>query len=375
MRIARRARLHQNVALATQASLHQTRMHRAGGEQRVNGQLASHQIPIGEQQHELAVPHGGFRAIADPQDGALQVEFFLVLQVEKFMRDARVGHAHDLPQLALREHGRVEHDLIRVLRRRHEDIALRSDLRLQRHDDAFAQTIDGRIGDLRELLTEIVVQRARFLRQHGHGRVIAHRAHGLAFILGQNADDFIALLGGDVVHLLEQRQRVAVHRLGGEPRIDQIRLQIAHALLQPGLVRMPALEQFIDPLGVHELCGLQIQREDLTGPELAFLDHVLRLVVPHAGFGGDGDVSVLGDDPARRAQAVAIQRAAGIAAIGEHHTGRTIPGLHVRGVIFVKGFQIRVDHVHGLPGRRDQQPHGMHGIQAAHEQQFEHVVQ
>ena len=58
----------------------------------------------------------------------------------------------------------------------------------------FAQRIDRRVGDLRELLAEIVVERAHLVRQHRHRRVVAHRADRLALVLGEHADDFVALL-------------------------------------------------------------------------------------------------------------------------------------------------------------------------------------
>jgi hypothetical protein len=57
MRVARRAGLDQNIALAAQAGLHQVMMHGARGEQRVRGHLALDQVAIGQQQHELAVAH------------------------------------------------------------------------------------------------------------------------------------------------------------------------------------------------------------------------------------------------------------------------------------------------------------------------------
>ena len=72
MRIARRAGLDQEVALAAQAGFHQVVMHGARGQQRVRRQLALHEIAIGQQQHELAVAHGVLRLLAHAQDGALQ---------------------------------------------------------------------------------------------------------------------------------------------------------------------------------------------------------------------------------------------------------------------------------------------------------------
>ena len=241
MRIARRARLDQQIALAAQARLDQAVMHGPGGEQGVNGDLALDEVSIRQQQDELAGAHRRFRLIADREDCGLELEPGVELQIDELMRHARIVETHDLAELALREHGRTQHDLFGVLLGRYEDVAFGTDLRLQRHDDALAQRVDRRIGDLGELLAEIIVEGAHLLRQHRHRRVIAHRAHRLALVFGEHADDLIALLGRDVVHLLEQRQRVPIEGLGREARIDQIGLQVAHALLEPHLVGVPAL--------------------------------------------------------------------------------------------------------------------------------------
>jgi hypothetical protein len=138
---------------------------------------------------------------------------------------------------------------------------------------------------------------------------------------------------------------------------------------------MAALQEIIDPLGVHELGGLQIERQHFARSQLALLDHILGVVVPDARFRGDGDMPILGDDPTGRAQAVAIQGATGVSAVGEHDACRAVPGLHVRGVVLVERLEVRVDHVHRLPRRRHQHAHRVHGIETAHEQEFEHVVE
>ena len=110
------------------------------------------------------------------------------------MGDAELLQTQNLPQLSLREDRGAEHNLAGVLRGRIEDIAFGADLRLQGHHDRLAQRIDRRVRHLRKLLPEIVVERAHLVRQHGHRGVIAHGAHRLALILGEHADDFIALL-------------------------------------------------------------------------------------------------------------------------------------------------------------------------------------
>ena len=51
---------------------------------------------------------------------------------------------------------------------------------------------------------------------------------------------------------------------------------------------------------------------------------------------------VVGDDVARRAQAVAVERRADLAAVGEGDRRRPVPRLHQRRVVFVEGAPLRI---------------------------------
>src|SRR5690606_7448763 len=121
----------------------------------------------------------------------------------------------------------------------------------------------------------------------------------------------------------------------------------------------------VDVVGVQHLPGVSIHGQDLARADAALGDDILGLVVPDADFRGQGDVAVLGGDPARRTQAVAIEQADRVAAIGEHHTSRTVPGLHVHGVVFVEGAQVRVHGFHVLPGRRNDHTQTAEQVHAA----------
>jgi hypothetical protein len=68
---------------------------------------------------------------------------------------------------------------------------------------------------------------------------------------------------------------------------------------------------------------------------------------------------VVGDDVARRAQAVAVERRADLAAVGEGDGGRAVPRLHQRGVIFVEGLAVLIHQLVAGPGFRDQHHHRM----------------
>ena len=212
------------------------------------------------------------------------------------------------------------------------------------------------------------------MREHRQRRVVAHRTHRFALVTRQYANDFIALFGGDIEHLAIDRQRRSIKRLCCQRGIEQIGFEVLHALLEPCLIGMARLEQVVDRSVLKQIAGLQIQRQHLAGAHAALTQHIFRCVIPHTHFRGDGQMAILGNDIASRTQAVAIQRASHIAAIGQHHAGRAIPRLHVRCPEFIEGAQIRIDAVDRLPCRGHEQAHGMHDIQAAHDQQLEHVV-
>ena len=84
---------------------------------------------------------------------------------------------------------------------------------------------------------------------------------------------------------------------------------------------------------------------------------ILRLDRKHADLGGHDEEVVLGDQIARRAEAVAVQRGADDASVGEGDGGGAVPGFHQRGVVLVEGALVRVHGRVGVPGFRDEHGH------------------
>ena len=72
-----------------------------------------------------------------------------------------------------------------------------------------------------------------------------------------------------------------------------------------------------------------------------------------ADLGGEDHEVVVGDNIARRPQAVAIQRRADLAAVGERHRRRAVPGLHHRRMVFVEGAPVGVHRGVLLPSLGD----------------------
>ena len=108
--------------------------------------------------------------------------------------------------------------------------------------------------------------------------------------------------------------------------VIQRRLDAQRVLPQPLLVRLLRLQVVVDVVGVQHLAGVGVHREDLPRADTTFGKHVFRLVIPDADFGREGDIAVLGGYPARRTQPVAVEQTNRVAAIGQHHAGRAIPG-------------------------------------------------
>ena len=88
-----------------------------------------------------------------------------------------------------------------------EQVRLGTDEGHQRHHDRLADRIDRRVGDLREQLLEIVVERLALARQHRQRRVVAHRADRLLAGCGHRAQQELDVFLGVAEGLLAVEQR------------------------------------------------------------------------------------------------------------------------------------------------------------------------
>ena len=84
---------------------------------------------------------------------------------------------------------------------------------------------------------------------------------------------------------------------------------------------------------------------------------------------------IAGDDVARRPQAVAIEAAGRVAAVGQHDAGGPVPGLELAVEELVEGAHVRIEIVDRLPGRRHQDAHGLQHVHAAGAHDLEHIVE
>ncbi|CRR03539.1 hypothetical protein PAERUG_E5_London_17_VIM_2_12_12_05776 [Pseudomonas aeruginosa] len=373
VRIAGGGGLHQDVGVAAQPGLHQAVVHRTDGQGSMHRQFAGSDMAVAEDQQHLAAAHGLLGLVGDVAHRGLQAHRLVVVEVDEVAVEARAVQGHDGPPLRRRDHRSGEDRLVGMVRGFLENVLLDAQAGFQGHHDGFAQRVDRRVGDLGELLAEVIVRRADAPGEDRHRRIVAHGAHRFLALLAERTQHLVTLLEGDLEHLHELLELVGVVA-GHAMVVVQGRLDAQGILPQPLLVGMARLQAVVDVVAVQDLAGLGVHREDLPRTDATLGDDVLGLVVPDADLRGQGDVAVLRGDPARRAQAIAVEQADGIATVGQHDAGGAIPGLHVQRVVLVERAQVGVHGLDILPGRRDDHAQAAEQVHAAGDHQFEHVV-
>ena len=111
----------------------------------------------------------------------------------------------------------------------------------------------------------------------------------------------------------------------GLGRIGQI-LQLDLRRFQPLGVGMRGRQIALDLGVVDDAALLQVDQQHLAGLQPPFADDALLGHRQHAELGGHDHVVVIGDDGARRAQTVAVQRGADLPPVGEGDGGRPSHG-------------------------------------------------
>ncbi len=143
----------------------------------------------------------------------------------------------------------------------------------------------------------------------------------------------------------------------------------------PLRVRLPRRELLLDLFVGNDAAFDGIDQEHLSRLQAAFALDLLGRDVEHAGFRGHHDQIVMGDDVASGAQAVAVERRADDAAVGEGDRSGAVPRLHQAGVIFVEGALLRLHVRIARPGFGNQHGHDVRQAASGLEEQLDGVVE
>jgi hypothetical protein len=258
-----------------------------------------------------------------------------------------------------------------------EQVRPRPDHRDERHDQLLADRIDRRVGDLREVLLEIVIEQLWPRRQRRDRGVGAHRADRIVGLARHRLEKELQVFLGISEGLLLAELVGRIVRARWPPALLEIgqfgELELGRR--QPGFVGMGGRQFALYLLVADDAALFEVDQQHLAGLQAPFAaDPVLRNR-QHARLGGHDHMVVVGDDKTRRPQAVAIEGRADLATVGEGDGRRPVPRFHQRRVIFVEGAALGIHQRIAGPGFRDQHHHRMRQRIAARHQQFERVVE
>ena len=325
-------------------------MHRPGGEDHGDGRAARPRGLVGEDDMHGPAAHRILRLAADRLHRIAQrivAAFGIEGAVHHRRALAHIG-AHGL-EFGGQQHRalQLEQPALALLLVQH--IAQIAEAGLQRHHPALAQGIDGRVGDLAEVLAEEMMQAPILVGEHGQRRVVAHGAHGLLRLLHHGMEDHFQILHGEARGVMAARQLL--------PREDRgLARRVAHEAVDDGDVLDPVAEggaarELVQQLAraVEPSLG-EVDADHLAGADAALL-HDGRLVDPHhAGFRARQQQPVAGDGVAHGAKPVAVHAGDDPIAGEGADRRRPVPGLHHRIAVAV---EVAMGLGHGLAAGPD----------------------
>ena len=203
MRIAQSCGFDDNVGVTAQSRVDQRVVYAAGGKYRRDRQPALGNGAVGQHDHHVTITHclHGFlreRLQRLAQRGCGGV----VIQIESHAAIAFLIQRSELEKLVAAQQRRINFEAGGVLWCFLKQVALAPEAGVERHHNRFADRVNRRVGDLRELLAQIIVGRAHLLRQHRHRGVVAHRADRLLAVFCEHTHDLVTLFEGDLKHFL-----------------------------------------------------------------------------------------------------------------------------------------------------------------------------
>ena len=242
-------------------------------------------------------------AIRQDQDRVARVDGVRRLRIQLVERSLQTGRAisgaeqhrerhraeslqPDVPQLgqlAIVDDRVADADLPAALGLRTEQVALRTDRRLHRRDQLFADRVERRIRHLREELLEVVVQQPGFVGQDRQRCVGTHRTNRLFAGASHRLEQLLDVLARVAERLLATQHGLVI-RLG-QVRRGRYGLDRNQVLLQPLGVGVLASQLVLDLVVRDDAPLFGVDQEHLPRVEPFLDDDILRWNVEDADFG------------------------------------------------------------------------------------------
>ena len=180
--LARLAGLEHEPRAQARALAHEVVVHGADGQQRRDRRALGAGGAVGEDEDVDAGRDVVGRLVAHVGQALLHPRRALVdrpRDVDRVRAEDVGGDRAQRLELRVAQDRLVHHELMGVLGRLGEQVALGADAGAQRHDDRLARGVDRRVGDLREELLEVAEQRRALIGEDRERGVVAHRADRL----------------------------------------------------------------------------------------------------------------------------------------------------------------------------------------------------
>ena len=207
--------------LGPQPGPHEVVVHGGGGEQGGDRHVKRVHRAVGEDEDVVVAADRLFRFRANPVERRLHPARALLrgaADVDRARAEPAAGVGSDLPdcvQVAVGEDRLPDLDpALRPPLVEAEEVRTRPDDRDERHHELLADGVDGRVGDLREVLPEVVRERLRTRREHRNRVVRPHRPDRLLRALGHRGHEELDVLAGVAERLLALEQGLVRGRLG-----------------------------------------------------------------------------------------------------------------------------------------------------------------
>jgi hypothetical protein len=254
-----------------------------------------------------------------------------------------------------------------------EGVAVGAEVGLERHHQRLADRIDRRVGDLREQLVEVLRRVGAWVDSAAIGVSVPIEPTGSLPVSAIGVDQQL-----DVLVAVAERAQLPAQLVAGDRRRRRRGVELVHledVLVEPLLVREAAGDVALELVVVDDAALVGVDHEHPARLQPALGDDALGRHVDDAGLRRQDHAVVGGVPPARRPQAVAIERRADHVAVGEHHRRRAVPRLDQRRRVAVERLAIGIHRRVALPRLGDHHHHRVRQRAAAEVQQLEQVVE
>ena len=166
-----------------------------------------------------------------------------------------------------------------------KEVRPRADHREKAHHQLFADRINRRIGHLRKVLLEIIVEQTRLVREHGNWCVRPHRANGIVRLDRHRLKELCHIFLSVTKGLLALEERCVRRRNLGQFRLNLADVgKLVLRLLEPLLVRVGRCEVRFELFVLNDAAFFKVDEEHLARLQTPFAGNVFLFKRQNAAF-------------------------------------------------------------------------------------------